>query len=74
MRARSPRTKKLIATIAILIWLPVYSLLAMRVGVALLPNAGALVTLLYYALAGTAWIIPVGLMLPWMHHDAQRRR
>jgi len=74
MRALSTRSKKLIATVAILIWLPVYSLLAMRLGVAVLPQAGALVTLLYYALAGTAWIIPVGLMLPWMHREPQRRR
>jgi hypothetical protein len=74
MRALSPRTKKFIATVAMLIWLPLYSLLAMRLGVALLPNAGALVTLLYYALAGTAWIIPIGLLLPWMHREPQRRR
>jgi hypothetical protein len=74
MRALSPRTKKLIATVAMLIWLPLYSLLAMRLGVALLPDAGALVTLLYYTLAGTAWIIPIGLLLPWMHREPQRRR
>ncbi|HMI95766.1 MAG TPA: DUF2842 domain-containing protein [Micropepsaceae bacterium] len=67
MRALSPRTKKLIATIALLVWLPIYALAAMRVGVAVLPDAGSLLTLLYYALAGTVWILPVGLMLPWMH-------
>jgi len=26
----------------------------------------------FYALAGTLWIIPVGLMLPWMHRDARK--
>ena len=68
----SPRTKKLIATLAMIVWLPVYALIAMRVGVALLPGAGAFLTLLYYAVAGTAWIVPVGLMLPWMHREPHK--
>jgi hypothetical protein len=65
----SPRIKKLIGTLVMLIWLPVYALLAMGVGVHILPHAHWLVTLLYYALAGTLWIIPVGLMLPWMYRE-----
>ncbi len=69
MPALQPRTKKLIGTLATLVWLPVYALIAMRVGVAVLPGAGAFATLLYYAVAGTAWIVPVGLMLPWMHRE-----
>ena len=73
MRALSPRTKKLIGTIALLIWLPLYALAAMRIGVALLPEAGPLLTLVYYALAGTVWILPFGLMLPWMHREPERR-
>jgi hypothetical protein len=71
--ALSPRTKKLIGTVAIVIWLPIYALAAMRVGVAVLPSAGAVVAFLYYAIAGTAWIVPVGLMLPWMHRPTNRR-
>jgi len=63
----SPHTKKLIVTIATLVWLVVYSLIAMRIGVMVLPHASGPVTLLYYLLAGTVWIIPVGLLLPWMH-------
>jgi hypothetical protein len=27
------------------------------------------VSLLYYALAGTLWIIPIGLMFPWMYRE-----
>jgi hypothetical protein len=73
MPALSPRTKKLIGTIVMLVWLTLYALIAMRVGVAVLPNAGPFVTLLYYAIAGTAWIIPIGLMLPWMHREPKRR-
>ena len=68
----SPRTKKLIATLALIVWLPLYALVAMRIGVAVLPGARAVATLLYYALAGTAWIIPVGLLLPWIHRDPHK--
>lgn len=73
MRALSPRTKKLMATMALLVWLPLYALAAMRVGVAILPDAGPFLALVYYALAGTIWILPVGLMLPWMHREPARR-
>jgi uncharacterized membrane protein len=64
-----PTVKKLIGTILILIWLPIYALLAVAVGLHVLPHAHWLIVLLYYALAGTLWIIPVGLMLPWMYRE-----
>lgn len=65
----TPHAKKLIGTILTLVWLVIYSLIAMGVGAHLLPRAGALVTFLYYLVAGTLWIIPVGLMLPWMYRE-----
>ena len=65
----SPHLKKLIGTVVTLVWLVIYCALAMGIGVRVLPHAGALVRLLYYALAGTLWIIPVGLMLPWMYRE-----
>jgi hypothetical protein len=72
-RFMNPRTKKLIGTLILLIWLPIYALFAMGVGVQVLPHAAWYVTLLYYALAGTLWIIPIGLMLPWMHRQSPNR-
>ena len=69
MRSLTPHIKKLIVTIVILLWLPIYALVAMRVGVSILPTAGPFVELLYYAVAGTAWILPIGLMLPWMNRE-----
>lgn len=69
MRSLTPSTKKLIGTILILIWVPIYALLAMRVAISVLPGANPLVELFYYAVAGTAWIIPIGLMLPWMSRE-----
>jgi len=70
----SPRLKKLIGTLFTLLWLFVYALIAMGVGVRVLPHASGLVTFLYYLLAGTLWIIPVGLLLPWMHRDPKAKR
>ena len=65
----SPRIKKLIGTVVMLIWLPIYALAAMGVGTHVLPHAPWYVTLAYYALAGTLWIVPIGLMLPWMYRE-----
>jgi hypothetical protein len=67
--ARSVRTKKLIGAVVILVWLPVYALLAMALGVHVLPHANGAVQFLYYAVAGMAWIVPIGLMLPWMSRE-----
>jgi uncharacterized protein DUF2842 len=65
----SPSIKKLIGTIVILIWLPIYALIAMGVAFHVLPHANAFVAFLYYALAGTLWTIPIGLMFPWMQRE-----
>lgn len=67
----TPHVKKLIGTIAMLVWLIFYSLLAMGIGARVLPHAAWYVALFYYALAGTLWIVPVGLMLPWMHRGTE---
>jgi hypothetical protein len=68
----SPRFKKLIGAVVIVLWLPIYSLAAMGVAVLVLPHANWLIALLYYVFAGTLWIIPIGLMLPWMYREPQR--
>jgi hypothetical protein len=68
----SPRIKKLIGAIVIVVWLPIYALAATGVGVRVLPHAPWYVVLLYYALAGTLWIIPIGLMFPWMYREPTR--
>ncbi len=63
--------KKLIGTIVTLVWVPVYALLAMGVGRHVLPHANGFVAFLYYAIAGTLWIVPIGLMLPWMYRETK---
>ena len=73
MRSLTPHIKKLIGTVVILLWVPLYATLAMRVGLSVLPNANALVALLFYLVAGTVWIVPIGLMLPWMSREPRQR-
>jgi hypothetical protein len=69
----SPRLKKLIGTVGLLFWIALYALLVMRLAVDILPGAGTLVTVLFYAVAGLAWIIPFGLALPWMHREPRAK-
>jgi hypothetical protein len=64
------RTKTLIATILIIfVWLPAYAVFIAGLQWRVLPGAAWYVTLLFYAVAGTAWIIPIGLSLPWMYRE-----
>lgn len=65
----TPRIKKLILTIAMLVWLVIYSGIVMGLAVRILPGAAWYVSLLFYALAGTLWIVPIGLALPWVYRE-----
>lgn len=65
----TPRLKKLIGAVVIVVWIPVYALFAMIIGISVLPHANPMIEFAYYALAGTLWIVPIGLMLPWMHRE-----
>lgn len=69
----SPRIKKLIATLVIiLLWLPLYMSVIPGIARHVLPGAAWYVSLVFYALAGTLWIIPIGLALPWMHRESKK--
>lgn len=68
----TPHIKKLVGTLAMVFWLAFYALAAAGIGAHILPYAAWYTALLYYALAGTLWIVPVGLMLPWMHRESRR--
>lgn len=70
----TPRVKKLIGTLVIFLWLPIYAILAMGVARHVLPGAAWYMAFAYYALAGLLWIVPIGLMFPWMHRPPAPRR
>ena len=62
----SPRKRKLIGTVLLLAFLPVYIAIAVLVAVALQLHATGPVVLTYSAVVGTAWTIPAGLLIRWM--------
>ncbi len=65
----TPRGKKLIVTIIILVWIPIYALIAMGIGVRVLPHAGGAIVFFYYLAAGTLWAPPIGFLFPWMNRE-----
>ncbi len=60
------RTRKLIGTFAMLALLFVYSMIAMTIGVAILPDAAWYAELAYYFVAGLAWVPLAGMLINWM--------
>jgi Protein of unknown function (DUF2842) len=69
----TPRIKKLIGTIIIFLWLPVYALFASGIAVHLLPHAGGVAAFFFYLIAGTFWAVPIALMLPWMYREPKAK-
>jgi hypothetical protein len=70
----SPRTKKFIGAIVMLVWIPLYAVIAMIFALKVLTQANGLVAFVYYAIAGTIWILPIGLMLPWMNREPTKTK
>lgn len=63
------RTRKLIGTIGLLVLVIVYALVAMMVAIVLQVNASKYVEVLYYVVAGLAWVIPAGAIIWWMQKE-----
>ena len=70
----TPHVKKLIGAVLSLIWLVIYALFATGLAVRILPHATWYVGLLFYALAGLLWMVPIGLALPWMYAEPKHDR
>lgn len=60
------RQRKLAGTVALLLFVIVYALLAMAAAIVLQVNAGKLTELAYYVIAGLAWVVPAGIIIKWM--------
>lgn len=63
----NPRLKKLLGSIAILVFLIVYAALAIIVA-DLIPDHPA-IDLLYFVVAGIGWILPIIPLMAWMNRD-----
>ena len=69
----SIRMRKLAGTVALLVLIVVYALLAMVVAMMLqMQNASKLVELIYYVVAGTLWTVPAGAIIWWMQQPDRR--
>ncbi len=60
------RTRKLLGTIALMVFLTAYAFVAMLVAAALQVNSSKWVEIAYYVIAGLAWVIPAGAIIWWM--------
>jgi hypothetical protein len=60
------RTRKLIGTVAILIFVSLYALIAMAIAQGRLQEANKFWQGLYYLVAGMGWILPIMPLIRWM--------
>ena len=69
----SMRTRKLIGTIALLLLVIVWALVAMAAAPSALQSS-RLVQALYYMLAGLGWVLPAMPLISWMSRPDPERR
>ncbi len=65
----SVRTKKLIGSIAILILLVIYCMVALAIAEAYLAKAHWALQALYFAFTGILWVVPAMALVKWMVVD-----
>jgi hypothetical protein len=63
MRAR---TRKLIGTVVLLVFLAIYVWIAAIVGAGRITLAPHWAQLAYFLVAGLLWVLPAGLLIRWM--------
>jgi hypothetical protein len=61
------RVRKIVGTLALLAMIAVYSLLVMGLVATAFPQLGTGMQLVFYAIAGLAWVPPAGKIINWMH-------
>ncbi|WP_421724058.1 DUF2842 domain-containing protein [Bauldia sp.] len=64
------RTRKLIGTVMLMIFVPVYALVVMTVAAVRLQDSSTLVQTVFFAITGLAWIVPAGAVIWWMQRPA----
>jgi NhaP-type Na+/H+ or K+/H+ antiporter len=67
------RARKFIGTIALLVLVCVWGLLAMALAQSVLTNINGFVATIYYVVAGLGWVLPAMPLISWMARpDAPR--
>ncbi|MBL8544096.1 MAG: DUF2842 domain-containing protein [Hyphomonadaceae bacterium] len=64
------RTRKAVGCFALLAYLAVYAAFAATIGSALIPVLPFWAELVFYALAGMIWIVPLKPLFGWMNRGA----
>ena len=62
----SIRTRKLIGTVALLVLVSVWALLAMALAQSVLTDINSFVAAIFYAVAGFGWVLPAMALVSWM--------
>ena len=60
------RTRKLIGTLVLILFLPVYVWFAAAIGMGRITLAPAIVQFFFFMVAGLLWVLPAGLLIWWM--------
>jgi hypothetical protein len=63
------RTRKLIGTAFLAVFVPFYALVAMTIAAARLPGASGLAQTLFFAIGGLLWVLPAGAVIYWMQRQ-----
>jgi hypothetical protein len=69
----SLRIRKLVGTILLLVTLVAYSWIMTSIAITVLPQANKWIELVYYMVAGLAWVVPAGFIIHWMHREPAKR-
>lgn len=62
----SERLKKLIGSVALIVFVSVYALTVMTIAAAKLPGTSQLTQLVFYVVGGLAWVFPAAALIYWM--------
>ncbi len=60
------KARQVIGAAGLLLFIPFYALIAMRLATDLVLDASILVQTLYFLVAGLLWVIPAGGIIYWM--------
>jgi hypothetical protein len=60
------RTRKLIGTVVLLVFLAGYVLAVVGIGSGRITTASPLAQLAFFVVAGLAWLVPAALLIRWM--------
>ena len=64
-------SRKLFGAGLLLVFLVIYSLVAMSIGSGRIATAGQPYTTLYFLVAGLIWVLPAGWLIRWMQRPDQ---